>query len=311
MHFLRLSSFARRASVALLGLLGACAGVDPHVVNREALDTSYQHIQKQDYAAAAQTAEALYAGRADDSSSYKLQRYYAAYLAAQAHIEAALHKPFLTEAAPAGAKASIALGANAPATGQVASPTSHWLAASYYAGYASELFEAAVGEPERKGDEELLPIGLKKLDVARTQAYLQLVRLATLRRLGFDVECAGIVEHTDDLRDVAKCKALLEQSDVPQELWPWIFYAGFRYLAPRATDMRSVQFAYALGAQARFLAEEAQDAQLVPCAQHVRDWVEALEKYEFHCGCDKKFQANVVRCSICGESIVKAKLVTK
>lgn len=168
-----------------------------------------------------------------------------------------------------------------------------------------------MGEPERKGDEELLPIGLKKLDVARTQAYLQLVRLATLRRLGFDVECAGIVEHTDDLRDVAKCKALLEQSDVPQELWPWIFYAGFRYLAPRATDMRSVQFAYALGAQARFLAEEAQDAQLVPCAQHVRRSGRGASRSTSSTAAGQKFQANVVRCSICGESIVKAKLVTK
>jgi hypothetical protein len=302
-----LAHFGRVAMIALAAFFGACSSVNPYAANRETLEVAHKSLQAQKYAEAARAAEALYAGRAEQSSEFRLQRYYAAYLAAQAHIQAALNAPFLNEAASSDANKGIVLNANAPASGLVPSPMSHWVAASYYAAYANDGFAAAAKEPLRVEDEELLPIGLKKIDVARVDVQLKLVRLATLTRLGFDVECAAMVEGTEALRAIASCTALLEQAELPAQLWPWVFYSGFKYLAPRGTDLRTLQSAYFMGAKARMLAADVNDVALADAMLQVRDWAQSQKNYEFHCGCNVPFLPDVLRCGICGKSIGDAK----
>jgi hypothetical protein len=297
----------RAVSCAVLAFAAGCSSTNPYGENRKALEQSYASLEQGNYQAAAQQAEALYAGRADQASKFTLQRYFAAWVCAQAHVQAALHHPFLTQAAPAGAGLGIAAAADAPAAAPMGSTTSHWVAASYWSNFARDDFAAAAKQPQKLENEELLPPGLKKLSIERAQSNLNLTRLAVLRRVGAEAECAAILEASPDMLDVAKCQATLEKAELPNELRPLIFYAGFAFSKLRAnpTDAHSQAATYHLGAQARVLADETPDSLSVAFTDDVIHWVEENKNFEFQCKCNKKFQSTVLRCPVCASSIVQ------
>jgi hypothetical protein len=301
---------ARPLALAVLALASACSSTNPYVENRAILDKACSELQAGNYQSAAQQAEQLYAGRAEQAAEFRLQRYYAAYLTAQAHIQAALHKPFLVEAAGSGSARGLTTSENAPSTGAVPSATSHWVAASYYSGYARDGFEAAASAPQKEGDENLLPQALRRLDIRQAQANLDLTRLAILRRLGFDSECAGFLDASADLLDIVKCQAAIDQAELPNELRPWVFYAGFAYLRARSNpaESREQDLAYKLGAKARVLANSNPGS--FPDAQRdeIVNWVKDHPKFVFLCPANHEYQSNLLACEQCGESITSAQL---
>ncbi len=312
------NAIALRHSICLavalaLSLIGACASSNPYVVNREYLDKSYSALEKGDFKAAAQSGEALLAGRAEQASEFQLQRYYAAFLCSRAHVQAALRGPFLTEAAPSGAGGGIAIGPSVQTGGAVASPTSHWVAASYYAGFARDLYAAAAKEPLQKEAEELLPAGLKKMPIDTTQLNLDLTRLALLRRLGLEVECSAILRQSPDMLDVGKCTGTLKRAELSAELWPLVFFACFVHnpVGQLPTDFKNQAITYKFGAQALVLAAESPKALPAECRSEIIRWVEENPNFEFQCDCKKNFQATSLGCAECGKSIVDYKPVSK
>lgn len=302
-------------SLTLLGLLAlgaGCASTDPYAENRKVLESACTHLEHGEYGAAAKTAESLLAGRAAESKAYALQRYYAAYVCAESHVKAAIHGPFLTEAPPSTAGLGLTADADDQASKAVASPNAHWVAASYYTGFARDILKDAKAEHPKQGEEERLPVALKEVDLARAQLELNLTRIAILRRLGFDAGCAELLEANPEMLEVASCQKLINQAVLPPELTPLIFYAGFAFrITKPQPDERSQLTTYLLGAKARMQGQASKGSLPAEMNDEVVRWVRENKEFEFRCDCNQPFQPALTSCEHCGFNILQAKAVHK
>ena len=113
--------------------------------------------------------------------------------------------------------------------------------------------------------------------------------------------------------DLTKCREALDRAQLPAELRPLIFYAGFTHKKLRAapTDFRSQAITYKLGAQALVLAADSPNSLPTQCSEDVVRWVETNPNFEFQCDCKKNFQSSALRCAECAKSIVDYKVVPK
>jgi hypothetical protein len=254
---------SRLLSAAAALALGACASVDPLAVNREALAGAWSSLEAGKAEPAARRAEQLFAARAEEGQAFAFHRFYAAYVAARAHVHAALNEPFLSAGRPNAARNQDDVG--------------HWVAAGYYIGFARDLAARARSET---GKDKLLPASMQGIDVARASLELDLIRLAILSRFDFvasvEEDLARISEPLGGLEVEASVEAM-ERTGLVGPLRPWVLYALFRH--HRANE--TVE-AYRAGALARLRASELGGSLPPEREREIVEWTRTAD-YAFRC----------------------------
>lgn len=272
------------ALAALLALSAACSSVNPYEVNRDLLASAGKSLAAEDSAAAARTAEKLYAARAAEAGEYRLQRFHALALATQAHMQAAAKKPFL-DSENAGA------GIGAARLGDVP----HLVAATYYASLAKDLAPGAKQDKLTVEGVKLLPPDLESVGVELAQKRLDLYRIVALSRLGFASTVRNEIDAWPELATPEKVDELIGELALEKEVVPWVYYTLFH--AAAGGDDRVV---YTFGAKARVAAAGAKGALPNERGDELVQWVRnkaEKEKLLFCCQtCRKPFPADKLRC---------------
>lgn len=274
---------------AALGLVvsAACTTINPYEKNRELLRSATKNLASENSALAAQDAERLYAGRAEQAGQFKLQRYYALYLLTEAHVQAAMHKPFLVSASNAGDAAQSTIGSLHN------SDVPHLVAATYYAGLARDMAESVAGEKQVVEGTKLLPAELESISVHNAQVKLELIRLVALSRLGFATSYQREVENRLALMQAESCDELIARVGLEKELVPWLYYTLFQCLKDSKDSV-----AYLFGARARLMAADMPGSIPPERLAEVIDWVKLKSaKVQFCCQlCRKPFLFEKLHC---------------
>jgi hypothetical protein len=234
-------SILRTLLAAALSMAAACSSVNPYEVNREALLLAQKNLAGDNSSAAARGAERLYAGRADEADKFRLQRYFALYLASMAHMQAAVKGPFLAEE-------SGTPGIGSPRNSDVP----HLVAAGYYAGLARDLAPKARGEKAAALGTKLLPADLEAVGVEAAGRRLDLYRMVALTRLGFSSTVQNEFDAWPELSKPESCDEILSQLALEKEIVPWVYYSLFRL-----TQAGDERIAYTFGAKSRIAAQRA------------------------------------------------------
>jgi hypothetical protein len=292
-----MSMLKHSCAFVVLGWLAACSSINPYDKNRELLESSSASLAASNYAASAQAAERLYAGRAEEADQFELQRFYALYLAAGAHVRAAIHKPFL------GVDSGAGIGS--AQNGDVA----HLVAASYYVGLARDLSASAEKEKPVVEEVHLLPADMEALTVRNAQEKLELFRLVALSRLGFSATYQSELERWAALQKIEGCEETIGRVALEKELVPWVFYTLFRFMK----DRNDADAAYIFGAKARVAAKDTEGAIPAERTAEIVAWVkEKAASVEFICQkCRKPFLPDMLRCGDDGTPITQFFSVAK
>ena len=277
-------SILRTLLAAALAMAAACSSVNPYEVNREALVLAQKNLAAENSSAAARGAERLYAGRADEADKFRLQRYFALYLASMAHMQAAVKGPFLTEE-------SGTPGIGSPRNSDVP----HLVAAGYYAGLARDLAPKARGEKAADEGTKLLPADLEAVGVESAGRRLDLYRMVALTRLGFSSTVQNEFDAWPELSKPESCDEILSQLALEKEIVPWVYYSLFRL-----TQAGDERIAYTFGAKSRIAAAGAKGALPDARVEELVAWVRAKaekDKLFFCCQmCRKPFPTDKLRC---------------
>ena len=271
------------ASLAL-AVLAACASVNPYDINRDELAAADKSLASGEAKAAAKRAENLYAARAAEADEYVLQRYFALYLTAQAHVRAAQSESFLGG------------GAGASSIGSARSnDVPHLVAALYYSSLARELApKAAKAKPVVEGVRQLPP-SLEELGLDVAGQRLGLARLAAYARLGFLASIGAELDAWPEMRGPEGVESVLAVAKPERELIPWVNYALFTH-ARLSNDTE----AYLFGARARLLAEATKNSIPAERLGEIVAWVQQKkdsDRIVFACSkCRKPFLADKLRC---------------
>lgn len=291
---MKISTFLSRGAASLvLVFAAACASVNPYDINREELAAADKSLLNGEAKVAAKRAENLYAARAAEADEYALQRFFALYVTAQAHVRAAQTQSFLGNDAGASTLGS-ARGTDIP----------HLAAALYYSSLARELApKAAKAKPVVDGV-RLLPPGLEEIGVDVASQRLGLARLVVHARLGFLASIGSELDAWPELRAPEGADSVLAIAKPDRELVPWIYYALFTQ-----ARLSSEKSAYMFGARARLLAEATKNsipperlAEIVAWVQQKRD----NDRVVFACPkCRKPYLADKLRCVDDGTAITE------
>lgn len=286
----------RRFLLPLVAALAcACDTVQPYVAERDLLAASQVKLAAGEYPAAAQGAERLYAGRAASGAQYDLQRYYALCLLADAHVQAAVHAPFLGQES-GGAHGGSSAGLGSPRNGDVA----HLVAATYYVALAKDLEQPAAKAKRVVEGTKLLPEAFEGVTVETAQDKLDLLRLIALARLGFASSYERDLDNWPQLVSVEGCAEILQRTRLERELVPWVHYTLFRYL-----KTRNDRDAYQFGANARLAAADVGNSLPPERLNEIVEWVrQTATRVEFCCQkCRKPFLFDKLRCQDDGTPI--------
>jgi len=282
----RFQMIQRSLAAVALAFVAACASVNPYDLNREELAAAEKSLSLGDAKAAAARAEALYAGRAGEADKYPLQRYFALYLTASAHMRAALGEPFLGHGAGQG---STSIG-SAKAT-----DVAHLVASMYYGALARELAPRAAKTNLVANEARQLPPALEEVGVETAGQRLQLMRLVACARLGFSSTINAELEGWPEMHTPEGADSLLARAKPDKELVPWIYYALFTH-----TRESSDTDAYLFGARARLLAESTRNAIPAERLAEIIAWVKQKKdenRLVFACSkCRKPFLPEKLRC---------------
>lgn len=262
----------RRFAIGLVLAWSACAGQDPFVVNRERLEWNLGRVDRGDLSGACADLERFLAETSPEAWRFRMQRCYAAYLLAQAHIAASAGGAFL--GSPSGVSAGgLGSGASDPPFA-----TAHVVAAMMWAHLCKDLLPAAESASAREGDVELLPTSLRARTFAQVSAALDVIVLVVHARLGFEDRVAKTLESSSALCEIVRCEQLLEESGVALALRPWVYRTVFHYLRDRDEPA-----AYLFGVRMLETASDARGTLGKADSDAVIDWIRHGSRYDFKC----------------------------
>ncbi len=258
---------AARACLALALACAACSSPRGFDQARARLGTGLSALEAGDERAVDREACAVLAATQDDPRAHALQRFFAAWLLAQAHARAAEGAPFLEESTSArGAIGPI--GRREAEPDRRPAPDAHRVASVYHASQARALYGAAARSgPTREGT-SLVPDALWDFGVDAADANLQILLATTYHRLGFRSEVAKTLARSPELLELARALETLERYRVPAALRPWSCAMVFDHL--RATNEEE---AYRFAVAAIEGGERFGHALPAPEVARLEDWI--------------------------------------
>jgi len=269
---------SRVALIALMAVAAACQSVEPSVVRGE-LERAHGLYAEGDYEGAADKIDEILAATSGEPDQFAVQRFYAAFLATQAHLAAAcLDEPFLTERSYQG---------GSPKPSRIAHAMAELLHASN--GLAWWESDPAAMSMEDLGG--LVPPGLAAEGFEAARTNLHLAMLAAYAALRFDdqartvleaPELAAIEERVEQqLSSGTRAEAAdvwaeeMKRVSLPESVHPWVYLALFR-----ADDDPRLAFVYGMSA----LVEGRGPGGLDELTQaEIVDWIDHGTEYEFQC----------------------------
>lgn len=247
-----------------LGLcLFACSAPKLHKTNRDLLVQGVERLERGQFEGAVQFSDKLVFATAEKPRDYQLQRFFAAFLAAQAHMSASFSGSFLKDPKE---KRSMGIGGQEDESGSV---LAHMVAAGRSSGYGLDWFPASAPE---SGLEALLPEGLAKLGAANARDNLNLGLMTIYTRLGFDNKIASSLSNSPELLNLETCQAMLERTQFLPAARPWVMYMVFHHLRDSNEPM-----AFSFAAEALFQG-------LSPAVEkEMQVWISEESNFRFTC----------------------------
>ena len=284
------------ATFLLATLVASCESETLFKANRNSLDAGLAALDN-DPANAVRAAESVVTRSNDEAGTYVLQRFFSAYLAAQAHLAAAEHGAFLQDA-PNRMRSAVHLG-EAAAVREPELSVGHMVAALYHASLGIEWLPAAEKKPTQEDGQALLPEAYEKLGAANAGIGLLLSEIAIYSRLRFQGQVDLYLRSPENkaLLEFNSCSAIATRAALPPGLNAWLRYAIFDFLR---VDNPVAAYPFAVGAIA--LEGEAKGAFPRNLAQKLEKFVIANDELEWVCpNCNNTSPPSLARCINCNQ----------
>jgi len=258
--------------VGLAAGAASCASTDLTGKNRKLLEQAVTALEQGELAKTVALRDDLLASTEADAGAYRLQRFGAAYLAAEAHLRASFAGAWLREP-ETGTRLRLGAGG-----GDDTSPTAHMVAAARQISYGMDLAPSGVSE---KALAEQLPASLAELGVENAKLGLSMGLLTVYSRLGFESKVSRILEQNAGMLDLASCQRLMDAARLPDELRPRVTYLVFRH--QRELDER---MAYRFAVRTLFPAAGGTAGVERAEREALQQWIVGESSYVFTCPLD-------------------------
>ncbi len=284
----------------LFAQLVGCSTPKKWEANRELLTSGLGSFEAEKYGETARAMDTLLVqtnGTAKDRETYALQRYYAAFMTARAHIEASFGPAFLKEK---GSSFSFGSSGDSSAPSYVG----HLTAAKYHAGYVSGWYESAEKKPARIGEGEgatpLLPPALESFGLENTRLNMVLSLVAATTRLQFQDRVNSVIENYPYLLALKSCEESIEKAQVSANVRPWVYRGVFGYMVTLpGREPEAFRFAVRALETGNGAKDSITETELFP----LRDWISNNGQFEFRCPRDNSLtDPTDVICPVCFQS---------
>jgi len=254
----------------------SCSSPKLYASYNDKLVTASRNFEERRYAEVARQTQDMLIDSAPQSSTYRLQRFFAAYLLTRAHMQASFDAPFLKE--PRTGENLFALASSGDGN-QVASPLAHLVSTIYHASLAREWANRVTSSPFEVDGQKLVPDDLALLGIENAFNHLLLCQLTVYSRLQFDEKVSQMVESPQlrSLQEFAACERMVDTARVSPEMEPWIYYALFEFIK-RSDETAAYKYGIQALAKARQLDSDAADF-----VGEVELWITDGSKYRFYC----------------------------
>jgi len=264
---------------AFLLLLASCGSTKQWETNRAALDFAVQEVETGNLQTVTARMQAVLSETSSKPADFAMQRFFSAFMLAQAHLAASLDRPFLEEATSAGSRIG-GIGQRASSTGQRLRPsmTGHLTAAIYHASVARGMVGSAASSGNDRDGVALVPDRLASLGPMDADANLQVLMGSAYARLGFQAEVRNFLDGSPQLLVVESCGTTLDRLQVQPKLRPWIHAMIWEHLS--GNDPRD---AFPFGVLA--LEGGARHGLALPrqVADRIDDWIRTGSTIQFVC----------------------------
>lgn len=286
----KITSLVRPLALVLpFFFLASCASQMMYDTNRTRLERAGAQVNEGENAEAAKQLEKLLVETGPAANDYVLQRFFASYLLARAHLEASFEAPFLE-----GAKQEESGFRLGEGGGGAGSSLANLVASTYYAGYGREWYRAASGAKPVVDGDKLLPAELEALGTRNAMIHLNLVLLTAYAKLNFQDRIEYILGEMVELREMEKCDQILADCGAGAPMHPWVYRGVFDYLQKR-DETAAYKFAIRVLDLAR--QDPAHDPALVT---GLAQWVTEGSKYVFKCPtCSQAVDPALPTCTVC------------
>jgi hypothetical protein len=279
-------------TLALLGpilLLASCASEMLYETNRSRLERAGAQVTSGEGEVAAKQMEKLLVETSPAASEYVLQRFFASYLLARAHMEASFGEPFL-EGTTRG-DSSFSLSGEG---GESGSSIANLVAGTYYAGFGRQWYRAASGAKPVVDGEKLLPPELEALGTRQAMIHLNLILLTADVKLNFQDRIEFLLGEMAELGEMEKCEGILADSGLGAAMQPWVYRGVFDFLEKR-DEIAAYKFAIRVLDLDR--GETDHDPALI---RGLASWITEGSKYVFKCpSCSQEVDPALPSCTVC------------
>ena len=223
--------------VLAAALFASCKSKDLYSKNQTLLTNSFASYEAGEYERAVNQAKGLVVQTSGDAAKYQVQRFFAAFVAVQAHSHAAFggRGGFLAEPR---SKSTMSLGG---AGGSRDFSVPHAVAAARMIGYGYD-WTPATAPPSSVLDAQL-PAELAALGVDNATLNINLSLLAIYARLGFRARINEIFDSNPTMLTLEGSEQLMDSARLPAPLRPWLTWAVFQYLVTEQNDKEAYRFA--------------------------------------------------------------------
>ena len=274
--------------------LWSCSSDTLHRRNRGELAASLAALDQGDFRAATQRLDRLIAATNAEADQYRLQRFFAAFLLAQAHLRASGEGGYLSDGQAAQ---RVSLGQASVLSSESGGSVAH-VVASMYPIQHGESWYAENLRLQVDGD-AVLPEELESFGAQRAWVNLKLCQVAVYQRLGFGGRVDQLVNPKSGelagVSDLEQCSQALVDKRVPGCLWASIYFAIFEVL--RDEDPIN---AYRFGVQSIHGADfPAGAAARRDAIAAVSEWIEQAE-FDWICpNCAQQAKVDTELCVAC------------
>jgi len=293
--------FPPLARIVLALPLCACASETHFKPNRRLLDDALAALEANQLPTAVQKAEAVVLRTQAEPGPYVLQRFFGAYLAAQAHLSAAAGGAFLEDTADQD-ETGIRLG-EAAATLEVEDvAVAHLVAAMYHAGLGIEWLARAEKAPAHAEKQAVLPPELEKLGAKDAGINLLLSQIAVFARLRFQGRVDRLLRQSgrEALHRFETCKEIVDRVQVRPWVGAWLDYALYDFLRG---ENPVAAYKFAVDAVAR--GGDSKGTFPRGLMNQIEDWVVKNPEYEWICPrCANTSPPSLPRCIHCEQVLV-------
>jgi len=252
------------ATLALITTSAACQAPTLYVEERATLQAAQESLDSGQFEAVQTPLEQLVAGTSKTQGNYSLQKFFAAFLLVRANLSASLDKPYLTE----------------PATSRGGTSKPSWIAqtvaATYEMDFAEDWAAKAAASPATIDGEALLPESLANYGVPTARRFITLGRLFAAARLGFQQDVAALLQEYPELEDLAACEQSMAETELDEDMKPWILFGVFDYLKTRDEPL-----AYLFGIRARQLTKQSKSALAAGLGDTIVHWIQFDSSFVF------------------------------